>query len=278
MKTFSQTNETGHESKEEIEIDIGELLLALLSKAWLILISALLIALLTFIVNKWVLTPVYDSATRIYIMSKTQELSVLTASDIQVNTDLTADYQELIRSRTVLEKVIKQENLSLSYQALYSKISVNVPSETRIIEISVSDEEPKVAQSLANAVREVATEQILSVMDIQAVNVVDEAYLPTQPSTPEVRRNTMLAALAGALLSIAFIIIWRIKDDRIYSEDDVEKYLGVSVLGAIPVEEGSRISKKRGKKAKVAYVQSLETLQEQNDSPTLPDTAEQERR
>ncbi|MDE7015403.1 MAG: protein-tyrosine kinase, partial [Kineothrix sp.] len=158
----------------EIEIDLVEVLHILLERAWLILGMGFFVALICFILSKFVLTPTYESTTKIYILNKTGETSV-TYSDVQMGTQLTKDYAELINSRYVLEEVIQKLGLETEYRDLLRQVRVNTPIDTRIVSITVSDIDPVQAMKVANCIREVASNHIQTVMDIEAVNVVESA-------------------------------------------------------------------------------------------------------
>ena len=164
--------------KDEIEIDLLEVLHILLGRAWLILGVGLFFALVCFMVSKFILVPIYESTTKIYILNKTDDSSV-TYSDVQMGTQLTKDYAELINSRYVLEEVIQRLGLKTEYRELLKQVRVSTPTDTRIVAITVEDTEPAQAMQMANCIREVASSHIQNVMDIEAVNVVEPANMPT---------------------------------------------------------------------------------------------------
>lgn len=220
-------------SSDVIEIDLMEIMMLLWHRLWLIAICALCAGTVGFLLSRFVITDQYQSTTKIYVLNRQNE-STLTYSDVQLGTQLTKDFPELIRSRHVAEQVIATWELPYSYEAFVSKIDVSSQSDTRIIAITVTDEDPQMAQVLADEVRKVASERITSVTDIEAVNVVDEANLPEHPSSPSVGKWTVVGALVGAFLCIAVILVHFMLDDTIKTADDIEKYLGLSTLGMIP--------------------------------------------
>ncbi len=168
---------------------------------------------------------------------------------MQTSTQLTKDYAELIKSRTVLEGVIAQLNLDISYKALLSKLSVETSSDSRIVSIIVSDEDPYTASEMANAIRDMAAEHIQAVMDIEAVNVVDSANIPSEKASPSLAKNGVIGGLLGVIIAMAVVIIIYLTNDTIKVEEDVERYLGLSVLGSIPFsEKESRSKKKKSRK------------------------------
>ena len=237
-----------HRENDVIEVDLLEIINALLGRFWLILGGGLLAAAVGFAVSKFVLTPTYESTTKIYILNKSESTTV-TYSDVQMGTQLTKDYAELINSRYVLETVIGQLSLpEMEYKDLLKKVSVHTPTDTRIVSITVTDYDPQQAQNIANCIREVAGEHIQNVMDIEAVNVVEEANLPTVKAGPSVVKWTAVGGILGVFLVCAVILIHYLLDDSIKSSEDVEKYLGLSTLALIPITQSVNDDKQRNKR------------------------------
>lgn len=225
-----------------IEIDLEELFGLLLHRWWLILLAGIVTALAGFAVSAFLIAPKYESTTGIYVMNK-QDGATLTYSDTQLSSQLTKDYEELITSRYVLETVIATCGLEDEYEGLAGRVTVENASDTRIIYITVKDTDPAMAQYIANTIREVASEHIKSVTDVEAVNVVDQANLPKNPSEPSIPMWTVVGAVIGICLVAAIIIIRYLTDDTIKSSEDVEKYLGFSTLALIPVIEEDDVKK-----------------------------------
>ncbi|MCM1386249.1 MAG: Wzz/FepE/Etk N-terminal domain-containing protein [Bacillus sp. (in: Bacteria)] len=235
---------------DEIEIDLLEVIHILFSRFWIIVSVGLVAAVVCFIISKFVLTPTYESTTKIYILNKSDNTTV-TYSDVQMGTQLTKDYAELINSRYVLEKVIANLSLTdMEYDDLLEKVSVNTPTDTRIVSITVEHTDPVQAMKIADCIREVAGEHIQNVMDIDAVNVVEPANLPTEKAGPSVTKWTMFGGIAGVFFVCVIILILYLLDDSIKSSDDVEKYLGLSTLALIPVAMEEETVKKGKTKRK----------------------------
>ena len=229
---------------EEREIDLGEIVHLLLSKLWIIILSGVVFCLATVMGTMLLVTPKYESTTKIVVLSK-QDSNTLTNQDMQISTSLTKDYVELIKSRTVLEGVIAQLNLNITYQQLLGKLTVDTSTDSRIVTIIVSDEDPYTASEMANAIRDMAAEHIQSVMDIEAVNVVDSANIPSEKASPSLAKNGVIGGLLGVIIAMAIVIIIYLTNDTIKVEEDVERYLGLSVLGSIPYSEKESRSKKQ---------------------------------
>lgn len=236
-------------NNEEIEINLLELARVALDKLPIIILSTILFALIGFAYAKFYLAPVYNSTTKIYILSQ-QDSDTVTLSDLQTGTSLSKDFEAMITSRTVLEQVINELDLGTSYEALAGSVSVTAETDTRIIAISVTRSNPYEAKVIADKVREVSAVQIADIMDLEAVKVVDEANLPSVASGPNVRKYMTTAALLGLFVSFALIIIVYLMNDKIRTSEDIEKYLGISTLGTIPIDESLSILDKGSSKRK----------------------------
>lgn len=220
---------------KEIAIDIVQLFKILWKKKIAIILTAIVAAVLAFGVSSFVLTPEYSSTTRIYVVNRNQsEKSGLTNQDLQAGTYLVKDYKEIILSQDVLEKVISNLKLEKTVKELSKKIQVTVPVDTRIVSISVKDAQPEEASRIANALREVAAEKIISVTRVSDVTTLEEARPAITPSSPNIRRNTALAFLAGGAVMVVSVLLLELLDDRVKRPEDVEEVMQVALLGIVP--------------------------------------------
>ena len=237
------------QNNDEIEIDVLELFHVLLDKIWVIILAGAVAALAVVAATILFITPQYQSTTKMYVLSK-QDSNTLTSQDMQTSLSLTKDYAELIKSRTVTEGVITQLNLDMTHEQLLSKMTVDSATDTRILSISVRDADPYVACEIANAIRDVAANHIKNVMDIDAVNVVETANIPENKISPSIKKNGMVGGIAGVAIAIAIILITYLSNDTIKTQEDVERYLGLSTLGTIPMSEADRKNKNKKKHKK----------------------------
>lgn len=237
-----------NEAREEVEIDLTEIFQIIKDKISIILIVGLICAVLAGIGTKLFVTPLYQSETSLYVISDSEK-EKLTNSDLAKNTLLTQDYAELIKSRTVMNQVVKVNHLEMTPEQLAGIITIDVKNGTRVINIKVTNNDPEMAKQLADSVREEGSAQIKQVMDAAAVKVVDPANLPLRPSSPNVKRNVLAAAVLGCFAVIAYLIVKHLMDDTIKSSEDVERYLGLSVLGTIPYDQELNKSHKKAHKA-----------------------------
>ncbi len=239
-------------NNDVIEIDLREIFAVLMHWWWAILLTAIIIGAAAFGVSRFVITPTYESTTRIVILSKQNNNTNLTYSDLQLGSQLTKDYAELITSRYVIEQVLATYELDESYENFVKNLEVVTPTDTRIIDITMTDPDRYRAKALVDEIRNVAAVRIKEVMDIEAVNLVDEGNLPSKPSNPSVPKWTVIGAVLGAFAAAALILLRYLLDDTIKSSEDIERYLHLSTLALIPIsvtEEETAKGKKKKRKS-----------------------------
>lgn len=220
---------------DEMEIDLLELFQVLLQKAWVIILCMVIGAGLAFGGTKMLLTPKYSASSQIYILTKTT--SVTSLADIQMGAQLTVDFEVLAKSRPVVEEVIDELNLDYTYEELVGMITTQNPSDTRILKMTVENEDPNLAKEIANAMAEVTAERVAYIMNTDKPKIVEEAVTPEKPSSPSTVKNTALGGILGAVLAMGIIVIIYLMNDTIQTEEDVRKYLDLNTLAALPLEK-----------------------------------------
>ncbi|MCD7883215.1 MAG: Wzz/FepE/Etk N-terminal domain-containing protein [Lachnospiraceae bacterium] len=232
---------------DEIEIDLGELFFFALRKIEYVILAVVLCSVISFAITTWCITPMYTSTAKIYVLNR-QSTDTVTSSDITSSTYLTKDYIEMIQSRTVVESVIDELDLDVSYEGLLSVMTVTAESDTRVVSISVQDPDPFQARDIADAICQASVAHIKEIMELESVNIVDAANIPTSKSSPSVTKNVIIGALIGFLISLAVIVVVFLLDDKVKNSEDVERYLGLSVLGMMPLDEKLVREKKKRKR------------------------------
>lgn len=221
---------------DEIEINLKELFFFLLKKLWIMILSALIFALGAGLYSYFALTPMYTSSTKIYVINR-QNKETTTISDLQSSAQLTQDYKILILSRPVTEQVITNLNLNMTHQELVSHIKVNTPQNTRILEIAVEHSNPEIAKQLADSIAEEFAERMVTIMEMEKANIIEPGNLPTDPSSPNKSKNILIGGVVGGLLPIIILTLLFIKNDTIKTAEDIERYLGLTTLGTIPLDD-----------------------------------------
>lgn len=218
-----------------MEIDVFQLLKILWKRKVLIALVAIVTGVVAFAYSSFIVKPEYTSTTRIYVVNRNQgDKPGLTNQDLQAGSYLVKDYREIILSQDVLEKVATDLKLELPPKGLASKIKVTVPVDTRIVSISVTDREPEEASRIANSLREVAAQKIISVTRVSDVTTLEEARPATSPSSPNIRRNTMVGFLAGAVVMVVTVLLVELLDARVKRPEDIEDVMQIALLGVVP--------------------------------------------
>ena len=156
---------------------------------------------------------------------------------MQLGTTLTPDYIEVAKSRPVLEDVISRLDLKMTSNQLLNKIDVTNKDGTHILNISAVDADPKLAATISNTMSDVVADSIAKIINTDKPNVLESAVVPTMPISPNTKRNVMVGGLAGAAAAMAVIFGMYMMDDTIKTEEDVRKYLKLTVLAALPLEK-----------------------------------------
>lgn len=238
---------------EEIEIDISELLKVIMKKSWIVILATILGVVLAYFISVYALTAMYTSTTKIYVINRQNTGSTTTYSDLQTGVQLTKDYKVLVMSRTVMEDVIRNVGLDISYEQLVKLVTVNTPADTRIIEIEVMYKDPYLAKTIVDAIAHSSADKMVSIMEMEKANIVEEGNVASYASTPNVIKNTVIGGFIGLFVTVVLITIHHLKDDSVKTAEDIEKFIGITTLGLIPVEENLVKSKKVNRVLKRAY-------------------------
>ncbi|MBP3900889.1 MAG: polysaccharide export protein [Blautia sp.] len=232
------------QDEDEITIDLREVFFALKRKLFLIILACIAGGGIALAITMFLMTPIYTSTASLLVLSK--ETTLTSIADIQLGTQLTNDYKVLIRSTSVLEEVIDDLHLDTTPEELKSTISINNPDGTRLLDISVNNSDPEMARDIVNSIASVSSAFIGDKMEVVPPKIIERGKVPEKQTSPSKKRNTLIGILLGLLLSAGPIILLTVLDDTIKSEDDMQNYLGLSMLASIP-DRRDFINAKKGK-------------------------------
>ena len=218
--------------KPQDTIDLLELFYVLKKKILLILMAALIGGCVAGVYTQFFMTPVYSSMSSILVLSK--ETTLTSLADLQLGASLTSDYTVLIKSTPVLEQVIENLNLDTTVEELKNQISINNPTDTRILEITVQYTDAAMAKKVVDEIANVSSDYIGDKMEVVPPKVIEVGKIATVRTSPSVKKNIMLGFLLGFVACAGIIVVYAVMDDTIKTEEDIEKYLGVSVLAKVP--------------------------------------------
>lgn len=231
----------------EEELDLTRLFYALIKRVWLILIVAVVGACGAAGYTHFRIAPTYTSTSSMVVLTK--ETTLTSLADLQLGSQLTKDYTVLITSRPVLETVIDNLGIEMSYKTLKQQISIQNPEDTRILYISVTTNDAKQAKAIVDELASVSALFIGDTLEITPPKIIEEGEVAAVKTGPNLTKNTILGFLGGMVLICAIIIVLELLNDSIRTEEDVEKYLGIPVLAVVPNKEEPK--KKNVKKGKV---------------------------
>lgn len=241
-------------TEQEAEIDLIDLAWALLDKIHYIVLCFLIGAVIMNAYSYFLVRPTYKSTAKMYVVSASKN-SVVDLDALNIGTSLTADYEQLMLSYPVLEQVINKLNLDMDSDTLAKMITLENPTDTRILNINVVSTDPKSARDIANTLMDVSVDYLPKTMSTNAPNVAQKAKLADHKDGPSYTKYTMIGALAGAFLYCMYLVVKYLMDDTIHTAEDMEKYFGTAPLTTIPdsaqvedMEEEYYKNKKKGKK------------------------------
>ena len=225
----------------EETIDLREYFGIIKKRFWIIAIITVIAAVVSGIISFFMLKPVYEAkSTLIVNTEKNEETEMITGDQFSVSQKLTVTYGEIIKSRSVLEAVIKNLNLDDSYEDLVNNITVSPVKDTQIISISVQDTNKEKARDIANEIPKVFKKEAKRITKANDIQVIDKAILPQNPIKPNKMMNMAIAAVLGAMIGLFVVFLIEYLDNKLKTPQDIEKYLGLSVLGVVPNEKLER--------------------------------------
>lgn len=225
------------DSRNEIEFDLMQMVRYLLKKIWIILLATVLFAGGGFYVSKSTTVPQYTTHCRVYVYQKDEIDESVDYNGVVLATQLANDCEILITGINVTERVVENLGLNVSPDYISDRIVVTSQSNTRILEIEYTDSNPERAAAILNEICDEGSKQIVQIMNVDAVNKIYSARVPTSANPTNESRDAILAGAVGALLAIGVLVVLFLMDDTIRNEDDVERYLGLSTLSALPSAE-----------------------------------------
>lgn len=221
----------------EETIDLKEYFGIIKKKSKIIILITLIAMIASALVSFFVLSPVYETNTTLIVnSSESTENQNMTGDQFNVTQKLAVTYGKIIQSRTVLDEVIKTLNLDMTYNELVSKVNISPIENTQIVNITVEDTNPKKAMDIANAIPKVFTKEVKRITKANGVEVIDKAVLPENPIKPNKIMNIAIATVLGLMISLFVVFLLEYMDNKIKKPEDIEKHLGLPILGVVPKE------------------------------------------
>lgn len=225
------------------EINLQEMLYAILNKIWLVVIAALVGGILMFVYTSYFVTPMYSASVTMYVNNSTKlngddMINYITSSDLATSERLVTTYVSILKSNTVMEKVsdnvMETTGIRIPAVTIRNAMSAGAVSETEVFTVRISYSDPKMAATIANAIATVAPDEIGTIVEGSSTKVIDYAKVPTAPYSPNTTTNVALGLVGGIVFAIVLIVIMEMLDVRVRGEEDLAQLSDAPVLGVIP--------------------------------------------
>ena len=222
------------ENQDYETIDLLELLGVLRQHILALLLTTVLAALAGFLVSSFVLTPQYQASALMIVNTRQDTSANVTSDQLTSASRLVSTYSIIVKSDTVLNQVIANLGLNMTYETLASKVEVSAVDETQVMEITVTDPNPDGARQVCEQITQVAPDAILTAVEAGSVKVISAASVDPDPVSPNIPRNTAIAGVLGLVVCVGILFLRVLLDNKINTEDDVSKHLSLTVIGVIP--------------------------------------------
>lgn len=234
------------------ELDLTELLQIFIKKWLIIFIFTAVGLILSFAITYFLITPKYQADTVLYIGQESGSLGNIDVSlgQLQADSQLIIDYQQLALTRLVIDEVAKNtgltvtdtvqttdtaaENRTMTYKEFRADTVIETVEDSRLFTVGFINADPEVARSVADELAKQLTLVVFEVVGVENIRVIDQAQLPQNPVTPKMIQNIIVGGLLGFVLSLILIFMMAILNDRVENEADIEHLIGIPVIGEIP--------------------------------------------
>jgi capsular polysaccharide biosynthesis protein len=222
---------------EEQSIELREYFQIIKKRIWIIVLITSIATITSGIISYFFITPTYEASTQL-LVNKSQEknqVMVPDFNDIQSSLKLVDTYNVIINSPRILDKTISDMGLKLTTKQLSDKIKVSAVQNSQVMSITVDDPSPQMAVGIANGLAQTFNQEIKGIMQVDNVQILAEAKVSDAsiPVKPKKLLNMAIAFVVGLMTSVGIAFLLEYLDNTIKTEQDVERILGLSVLGGI---------------------------------------------
>ena len=225
-------------TSQELEIDVQRLVNALLNKAWIIAVAAVICAVISFVGTFFLVTPKYQSAAMFYVNNNALSLGEaslsISSADISASRGLVKSYIVILNTRQTLNDVIDYAGVDRSYVELKNMVKAEAVDSTEIFRVVVTSPDPQEAEKIASAISYILPKRISSIIEGSSAKVVDSVVAASNPSSPSYSKNAIVGFVLGMLLSAAWITLRELMDVTILTEEDIAMSCKNPVLAAVP--------------------------------------------
>lgn len=228
-------NQSNAPAREEMEIDLLQLLGAIWKRIWIVIAATLVCGLIGFIAARFLITPTYKSSARMYVNNSTERSSsAITSAEITAAKSLLDVYIVIMNSESTLDAVVNKAGLPYSARYLAGMVSASAVSSTEVFEITATSTDPAEAKLIVDTLVDILPDRIAEIVEGSSAKVVSAAKLPTEKAAPSVRRYTLIALLVGFAVSCAVIVFLEVLDSTVHDANYLTETYGLPVLASVP--------------------------------------------
>ncbi|MBQ7121498.1 MAG: hypothetical protein IJO03_04460 [Clostridia bacterium] len=237
-KTDMEQPKTTNNLKEYYVIDFAHVVKSVWHRAWVVVISSVLAAVIAFSVAAFAITPTYSSSIMLYVNNSSFTVGDLgfsiSSSEISAAQSLVKTYTVLLKNRTTLEKIIKHTGVEYTWEELYEMIEAAPVNETEIMEVTVTSTDPYEAEKLANGIAKILPQRVSEIVEGSSMEVVDSAIANKEKVAPNITQFTAIGFVLGALFSLILLVILALLDNTVHDEEYIINNYNYPVLAKIP--------------------------------------------
>ncbi|MBC3889963.1 hypothetical protein GH810_16815 [Acetobacterium paludosum] len=222
------------------DIDLKELLEIIVKKWWLIILLTIIGFGSAYFVSTKYITPIYEAKTVLYIGSEDSSLGSIGISlgQLEANSQLLVDYKQIALTRLVINEVMKNTGYNISYDNFQNNIVIENISGSRLFTVGFKNPDPATAKLISDELAKQLTVAASQIVGVQNIRILDQSSVPQTPVSPNILLNTVVGGALGLLVAFIIIVIMFALKDTVKNEEDIEKLIGISVLGSIPEFKG----------------------------------------
>ena len=235
----------------EDTIDLRELYQAVKRKAWLICLLVAIAVTASGIISYFVIEPVYQAELTFMVNFNQNEDEKITKEDIEYGENLVEKYKPIIKSRKVSSQIKKNLGLKMTQEEISNAIEITSISGP-VLSVKVNNTNPTIARDIANEVPDIFAKELKRIAKVDGLEVIDDAITPTSPIKPNKMMNIAISAVLAVMIGLFIIFLMEALDNKIKKPEDIEKCIGIPVLGTIYEYETNNKNNKKKSKKKIA--------------------------
>lgn len=221
--------------EQEMTIDLTELFAIIKKRIWLLISITLFTTITAAVLSFFVLSPVYEAKISIIIGRASSDETVKTDyNEVMMYQKLAKTYAEIAKSKIVAEKTINELKKDVQAEVYLKSLTATPQPDTQILVLKYQSKDAIDAATTINTHAKFFIEESKRFYKDGNIQIIDAAQVPESPVKPKPMLNIAIAFVLGIMISLGLIFILEYMDTTVKTEEDIEKLLGLPVVGIIP--------------------------------------------